>query len=188
MTKLNIARSYAFYVRVFSQDPRSSQLYTHKLTNALLAQLNSIQEGTQQVQYSGMAVSTSTLTAFLMRTGYTSVDCMEKILLSSDKHQHSKLLKKDPSQKQECLIIPPYSSNIILEAYTDENGLEPNISKDYLVRILYNGQAIDLNYGRGSTPKYDMLLREFTAWAEDSFKFPDEAKFESYCKMSQYKL
>ena len=116
-----------------------------------------------------------------MRIGYTSVECMEKILNQQDRGRKSRFFKTEASEKHECLIAPPYSSNLILEAFTEEDNV-------IWIRVLYNGEALDLNYGKGSSPKFVMQLPEFIVWAREILMFSDDQKFQSYCKISEYKL
>lgn len=96
---------------------------------------------------------------------------------------HGKLTQTpDPEQTlKKCLTMPPYASNLIFEVFTESGE---SAQKDVpFVRVLYNGEALDL--GRGSIPIYVMAINQFISYLASSFLFDNEKRFETYCRVSE---
>jgi hypothetical protein len=141
--------------------------------------------------YRGMAVDAQTLTALLLELRETSINCVEK-LLEADEDMFNHQKKEIKAGKTNCRLVPQASSNFIFEI--SSNG------KSYTVRVLYNGETLDLspviassgpinqNEGLDSKPVHSITLAKFKTLIKDKFLFADLQDHTLYCNGTDHRI
>lgn len=135
------------------------KLFTTRITEAIIDAMNTFRHSSHPiaplaVKYMAFSGKDHTILPFLIALNLTSSECLKNAIFSG-------------FDDFECKFLPQYASNLIFELNLDE-------SNDLYVRMLYNGEPIDICH----QDKFYCELDKFVYFATE---YLIESSFDSLC-------